>query len=91
MIELDYKTTGVCAQRICVSVSDDGSTIEEVAFEGGCKGNLKAISKLVAGLPVDQVIDLLEGNTCGKRQTSCADQLTRALREAVAQAGTRHA
>lgn len=86
MIALDFKPRGVCARMIHVELSDDGSTIENVAFEGGCNGNLKAIGKLVAGKPVDEIASLLEGNTCGPRKTSCADQLTLALREASAQA-----
>lgn len=86
MIELDYKTRGVCSRMIHVRLSDDGSTIDGVSFEGGCDGNLKAIGKLVAGQPVDVVVDLLQGNTCGPRSTSCADQLTRALRAARGQA-----
>lgn len=86
MVALDFKPRGVCARMIHVELSDDGSTIENVAFEGGCNGNLKAIGKLVAGKPVDEVVSLLEGNTCGPRKTSCADQLTLALREASAQA-----
>lgn len=86
MVVLDFKPRGVCARRIHVEISDDRSTIENVAFEGGCNGNLKAIGKLVAGKPVDEIASLLEGNTCGPRKTSCADQLTLALREASAQA-----
>lgn len=69
---------------IHVELSDDGSTIENVAFDGGCNGNLKAIGKLVAGQSVDSIVELLRGNTCGTRKTSCADQLTLALREAQA-------
>lgn len=85
MVTLDFKPRGVCARMIHVELSDDGSTIESVAFEGGCNGNLKAIGKLVAGKSVDEIISLLEGNTCGPRKTSCADQLALALREASAQ------
>lgn len=85
MVTLDFKPRGVCARMIHVELSDDGSTIESVAFEGGCNGNLKAIGKLVAGKSVDEIVSLLEGNTCGSRKTSCADQLTLALREASAQ------
>lgn len=84
MVTLDFKPHGVCARMIHVELSDDGSTIESVAFEGGCSGNLKAIGKLVAGKSVDEIIALLEGNTCGPRKTSCADQLALALREASA-------
>lgn len=84
-IELDFKPRGVCARMIHVELSEDGQTIENVSFEGGCNGNLKAIGKLVAGQPVDRIVEMLEGNTCGPRKTSCADQMTRALREAQGQ------
>lgn len=77
-----FRTQGVCSQAIDIEL--DGDRIESVAFHGGCDGNLKAISKLIAGQKVDDVIALLEGNTCGPRSTSCADQLTKGLREARA-------
>ena len=79
MVEIDFKPRGVCSTRIHVELDDTGETIERVAFTGGCNGNLKAISKLVAGRPVDEVRSLLRGNTCGPRRTSCADQLCCAL------------
>ncbi len=79
---LTYKTRGVCSRAIHVDV--DGDTITHVDFVGGCNGNLKAISKLVEGKNVDEVCSILEGNTCGNRSTSCADQLCCALREAKA-------
>ncbi len=82
MYELDYRPLRVCPSNIHVGVSDDGTTIENVVFTGGCNGNTKAVSKLVTGQKVDDVIALLAGNTCGRRATSCADQLTIALREA---------
>ena len=75
-----YVPRGVCAKRIDVQL--DGATIESVEFTGGCNGNLKAIAKLVHGQRIDDVIALLEGNTCGPRSTSCADQMCHALREA---------
>lgn len=87
MIELDFKPRGVCARMIHVELDNAGKTIENVSFTGGCNGNLKAVSKLVAGQPVEHIVELLQGNTCGPRPTSCADQLTLALREAAAQAG----
>lgn len=85
MIKIDYKPRGVCSRMIHVELSDDGRIIENVSFEGGCNGNLKAIGKLVAGQPVEHIVELLEGNTCGPRKTSCADQMTRALRDAQEQ------
>ncbi|MDO4182381.1 MAG: TIGR03905 family TSCPD domain-containing protein [Coriobacteriia bacterium] len=81
---MQYMTKGVCARFIDVEL--DGDVVQDVRFTGGCNGNLKAISKLVRGMTVDQVCNLLEGNTCGPRPTSCADQLCKALREAQAQA-----
>ena len=78
-----YKTRGVCSREIHVEL--DGDTVTHVDFTGGCDGNLRAISKLVTGMKADDVIRILEGNTCGTRQTSCADQLTRALRESAQQ------
>lgn len=81
MFAYDFAPRGVCARAIHISLSDDGSTIESVAFEGGCNGNLKAISKLVAGQPAEKIAALLSGNLCGRRKTSCADQLALALRQ----------
>ena len=75
-----YTPRGVCSRRIDVEL--DGDVIKEVGFVGGYDGNLKAISKLVAGKNVEEVVSLLEGNTCGRRSTSCADQMCKAIREA---------
>lgn len=83
MIDYDYIPRGVCSRAIHVSLTDDGKTVDHVSFEGGCNGNLKAISKLVAGMPVEKVVSILAGNTCGNRATSCADQLTCALTQAA--------
>ena len=82
MYELDFKPTRVCPRNIHVAVSDDGNTIEQVVFDGGCNGNTKAVAKLVAGKPVDEIVELLAGNQCKMRGTSCADQMTIALRKA---------
>lgn len=86
MYELDFKPRRICARNIHVGVSDDGTTIQNVEFTGGCNGNTKAVAKLVTGRPVDDVVELLAGNDCGRRGTSCADQLTLALRQAQEQA-----
>ncbi len=75
-----YIPKGVCARSIEVEL--DNNIITDVKFTGGCDGNLKAVSKLVRGRDVDEVVGILEGNTCGRRPTSCADQLTYALRAA---------
>lgn len=75
-----YRTSGVCSREIHIEL--DGDKVSHVDFVGGCNGNLKAISKLIEGMTVDEVASVLEGNTCGNRSTSCADQLVRGLRAA---------
>ena len=79
MRHFEFIPHGVCARAIHIDLSDDGTLIEGVSFEGGCNGNLKAIGKLVEGHNVSEVVDILSGNTCGVRLTSCADQLSHAL------------
>ena len=81
-MEHTYKTKGVCASRINFTLED--GIIHSVQFVGGCNGNLNAISKLIEGMEAEKVIALLEGNTCGFKKTSCADQLTVALKQAIA-------
>ena len=73
-----YKTQGVCAQTISFDL--DGDTVSAIEFNGGCPGNLKAISKLVDGWSVDKIEEYLKGNTCGRKPTSCADQLAIGVR-----------
>ena len=75
-----YKTSGTCSTQIHFDINDDVITI--VSFDGGCNGNLKAISKLVDGMKVGEIEDKLLGNTCGFKPTSCADQLAKAVRKA---------
>ena len=82
MYHLDFRPRGVCSYAIHVDLDDTGTTIEQISFDGGCNGNLKAISKLVAGHPVDEIVSLLAGNDCAGRGTSCADQLSIALTKA---------
>jgi uncharacterized protein (TIGR03905 family) len=86
MYALDYTPVRVCPRSIDVEVSDDGSTIHNVAFDGGCNGNTKAVAKLVEGKNVDDIVALLAGNQCHNRGTSCADQMTIALKQAQAAA-----
>ena len=75
-----YTPRGVCSRQITIELSNDG-VIENVRFLGGCNGNLKGISTLVKGLSVDEVIEKLQGITCGPKPTSCPDQLAQCLIE----------
>ena len=79
---MEYITNGVCARKITFEMDNEGK-VRNVSFLGGCPGNLKAISKLVEGMDKDKVIELLEGNTCGMKASSCADQLAKALKGAM--------
>ena len=78
----EYRTSGTCSTKINFDIDNEGK-VHNVSFERGCPGNLKAISKLVEGMDAKKVIEILEGNTCGLKRTSCADQLAKALKERI--------
>lgn len=77
MKEIVYKTKGTCSTRIHVQVEKD--VVQKVRFEHGCPGNTQGVARLVQGLKVQDVIDLLQGIEC-KNGTSCPDQLACALK-----------
>lgn len=85
-MEYTYKTSTVCATEIKFQINDN--VITNIEFIGGCNGNLKAISTLLEGKTVEEIEEKLAGNTCGRRPTSCADQLAKAVREAYNAART---
>ena len=70
---IDYRTQGVCSQRMLIDVED--GVVRSLQVLGGCDGNLQGISRLVAGMKVEEVIDRLSGIRCGGKPTSCPDQL----------------
>lgn len=72
----------VCSKRIDFALDDEGR-LHDVKFMGGCPGNLLAISKLVEGKDAKEIADVLRGNDCGGRGTSCADQLSIAIDQAL--------
>lgn len=74
----EYAPQGVCSRKINFDIVD--GKLHNVRFTGGCPGNLIAISKLVEGKDAKEVASLLEGNQCGMRGTSCADQLAKAIK-----------
>ena len=80
MKHVSFSPKGVCAQQIDFDV-DEGGALHNVKFVGGCNGNLKAIGLLVEGKDAKEIADLLRGNDCGGRGTSCADQLARSIDE----------
>jgi uncharacterized protein (TIGR03905 family) len=72
-----FKPRGVCSKLIRYRVEEGRLT--GLQFTGGCDGNLKAVSTLVEGMKIEDVVDKLKGITCGRKNTSCADQLCVAL------------
>ena len=76
----EYKTENTCSQLISFDLV--GNVVSNIEFCGGCNGNLKAISKLLEGATVEDIEEKLLGNTCGRRPTSCTDQLAIAVRKA---------
>lgn len=85
MTQYCYRTKGTCSQLIQIVLEDDGHTIHSVEFFGGCPGNLQGISRLVKGQDAREIVERLGGVRCGEKSTSCPDQLSRALTEAMAQ------
>ena len=76
-MEFQYKTRGVCSRSI--RFETDGRTVRNVVFEGGCSGNTQGLAALVDGMEVDAVIRRIQGIRCGYKDTSCPDQLAKAL------------
>ena len=74
-----YVPQGICAQRIIVDIED--GVIRDLNIVGGCDVNHKGITALVKGMKVEDVKEKLRGIRCGFRDTSCPDQLSRALEE----------
>lgn len=76
----NYVPKGVCPKEINFDL--DGDVIKNLSFMGGCNGNLKALSLMIEGKSIDEITNLFKGQTCGKKPTSCLDQLVVALEEA---------
>ncbi len=82
MFHFDYLTENTCSKLISLDL--DGNVVRNISFMGGCDGNLKTIPVLLEGWNVDQIEQSLKGITCGRRGTSCSDQLAKAVRAALA-------
>ncbi len=81
-MQYEYTPSGVCSRHISFEIDETGA-LHNVAFIGGCNGNLKAIGKLCEGKQASEIAEILRGNTCGFKPTSCGDQLARAIESAV--------
>ena len=76
-----YTPSGVCSRKITFSIED--GIIHNVVFEGGCNGNAKGLGALAEGMYAKEAIGRLKGITCGFKDTSCPDQLSKALEKAL--------
>ena len=77
-MQYSYRPRGVCSQRMDFELED--GKIVSVKVTGGCDGNLKGIASLVAGMDIDEAIRRMDGIQCGRKGTSCPDQMARALK-----------
>lgn len=80
-MKLSYRPSGVCSRLMNVEVED--GKIMHIEVIGGCSGNLQGISKLLVGMDAEQAIARIEGIKCGRKSTSCPDQLAKALRKCL--------
>ncbi len=80
---INYTPTGVCSKNITINLKDN--IIEDISFTSGCPGNLQGICSLVKGMRAEDVIEKLKGIKCGSKNTSCPDQLSKALEQYVSQ------
>lgn len=78
-MEYRYEPQGVCSSEMIIEVDND--IIKKVTIEGGCAGNTVGVSRLIEGMNIQEAIKRLKGIPCGRRETSCPDQLARALEE----------
>lgn len=77
MSTITFKTSGVCSKNITFTIEDN--IIRSVSFKSGCDGNLQGISRLIEGMTVEEVVKKLKGISCKGGETSCPDQLAKAL------------
>ena len=75
---MDYLTENTCSKVISMDI--DGDVVKNIEFMGGCNGNIKTIPLLLDGWTVDQIESKLSGIICGRRPTSCSDQLAKAVK-----------
>jgi uncharacterized protein (TIGR03905 family) len=79
-----YPVSGVCSRAVSFEIEND--IITKAHFDGGCNGNTQGVARLVEGMNVHEAIRRLKGIRCGYKDTSCPDQLARALEKAIAEA-----
>jgi len=79
-MEYHFTPKGVCSRNFHADVNDEG-VIESLSIEDGCDGNGQGMSRMVQGRHIDEVITLLSGIRCGRKSTSCPDQIAKMMAE----------
>lgn len=74
-----FKPEGVCVKEITLDLDDMTGSVNSVNFLGGCNGNLNCIGNMMKDKHYTTYNEYFNGNTCGKRSTSCMDQLSKML------------
>lgn len=87
IVTIQYQTKGVCSRQMNVKI--DQGVVQSVEIIGGCHGNSQGVSRLVEGMRAEDAIAKIEGIQCGGKGTSCPDQLSKALRIALAEEAKR--
>lgn len=76
-----YKPHGVCSRGISFDIEDN--VVTNIQFSGGCSGNTQGVAALAEGMDADELIERLAGIRCGFKNTSCPDQLAKAVAAAL--------
>ncbi|MCL1805563.1 MAG: TIGR03905 family TSCPD domain-containing protein [Clostridiales bacterium] len=79
-MEYHFTPKGVCSTRFHAEVDEEGR-VGSLTIENGCNGNGKGIGSLVRGMSVDEIIERLDGIKCGRKNTSCPDQIAKMMAE----------
>lgn len=82
-MQLRYSNKGVCSTQTILDVDDSTHIIKSCEIVGGCMGNTQGISSLLVGMKAEEAIKRMKGIKCGFRSTSCPDQISLALTEAL--------
>lgn len=77
-MKFEYIPKGVCSSKMIFDI--EGDTVLSLQISDGCPGNLSGLSQLVRGMKIDEIIARLDGIHCGRKKTSCPDQLAQALK-----------
>lgn len=76
-----HKNSETCSAQVQFDI--ESGKVYNVVFKGGCSGNLQAIASLIEGMDAEEAMKRLKGISCGFKSTSCPDQLSQAIEEAL--------